>query len=111
MTDLKKNRNRLLILVIVVISALLIVLYIMSHSTYYKFNDWYVLQNNISNVKDRYGQFDIGDYKNGKPGRVGYYIYTDNGLIMPDHLKHYYYIEYDEQGAVERVYDACQPGG
>ncbi len=40
-----------------------------------------------------------------------YYIYTDNGPIMPDHLKHYYYMEYDEWGVIYNVYEGCQPGG
>lgn len=35
---------------------------------------------------------------------------TDNGPIMPDHLKHYY-IEYDEWGVIYNVYASCQPGG
>lgn len=30
---------------------------------------------------------------------------------MPDHLKHYYYIEYDEWGVVYNVHDSSQPGG
>jgi len=30
---------------------------------------------------------------------------------MPDHLDHYYYIEYDENGIVKEVYEGSQPGG
>lgn len=86
-------------------------IFIMSHGTYYKYNDWWVEQNNIVNVMERYGEFDLGTYVDGKTGRVGYYIYTDNGPIMPDYLKHYYYIEYDVWGVVYNVYDGVQPGG
>lgn len=30
---------------------------------------------------------------------------------MPDHLEHYYYVEYDEQGNVKEIYDGTKPGG
>ena len=86
-------------------------LYAFSHSTYYKYNDWIILQSNIHMIEEKYGEFDLGEIKDGEKGIVAYYIYTDNGPIMPDHLKHYYYIKYDEWGVVYNVYDACQPGG
>lgn len=86
-------------------------MYYSSHSTYYKYNDWIILQRNIHMVEEKYGEFDFGEIEDGKKGTVAYYIYTDNGPIMPDHLKHYYYIEYDEWGMVYNVYDSCQPGG
>ena len=87
------------------------ILYSISHSTYYKYNDWTILQNNIYTVEEKYGEFDLGKVNDNQKGCVAYYIYTDNGPIMPDHLKHYYYIEYDENGIVYNVYNACQPGG
>lgn len=88
-----------------------IVLYALSHSTYYRYNDWAILQSNIHMVEQKYGEFDLGEIKENEKGKVAYYIYTDNGPIMPDHLKHYYYIEYDEWGVVCDVYDSCQSGG
>ena len=87
------------------------VLYTISHSTYYKYNDWSILQNSIYEVEEKYGDFDLGQIRENQKGSVGYYIYTDNGPIMPDHLDHFYYIEYDENGMVYNVYDGCQPGG
>ncbi|MGN0682897.1 MAG: hypothetical protein ACI4JY_04385 [Oscillospiraceae bacterium] len=96
------------------INALLLggtILYTASHSTYYKYNDWAILQSNIYTIEEKYGEFDLGKVNDNQKGRVAYYIYTDNGPIMPDHLKHYYYIEYDENGIVYNVYDECQPGG
>lgn len=94
---------------IVLLSAT--ILYSTSHSTYYKYNDWAILQSNIYAVEEKYGEFDLGKANDNQKGSVAYYIYTDNGPIMPDHLKHYYYIEYDENGIVYNVYNACQPGG
>ena len=87
------------------------VLFMHSHSTYYLFNDSRILGSHIQEVQKQYGEPDLGAYTNGASGRFGYYIYTDNGPVMPDHLDHYYYIEYDESGVVTRVYDGCQPGG
>ena len=53
----------------------------------------------------------MNKYIYGKSGRVAYYIYRDDGWIMPDHLPHYYYIEYDENGLATKVYDGVAPGG
>lgn len=88
-----------------------VILYALSHSTYYRYNDQAVLQSNIHMVEQKYGEFDLGEIKENEKGKVAYYIYTDNGPIMPDHLKHYYFIEYDEWGVIYNVYDSCQPGG
>ena len=88
-----------------------VILYALSHSTYYRYNDWAVLQSNIHMVEQKYGEFDLGEIKENEKGKVAYYIYTDNGPIMPDHLKHYYFIEYNEWGVIYNVYDSCQPGG
>ena len=30
---------------------------------------------------------------------------------MPDHLPHYYYLEYDDNGIVRNVYEGVAPGG
>ncbi len=90
---------------------LMMILFDASHPTYYKYNDWSILDSSINEVRQKYGAFDLGDVADNKAGRAAYYIYTDNGPIMPDHLKHYYYMEYDESGMIYKVYDACQPGG
>lgn len=112
--------------------------FIGSHSTYFRFNDWSIKDGNVSEVVKKYGEPDIwyseetglhinvkfqnGDavkkepseiwqFNTGKSGKVGYYIYTDNGPIMHDGLPHYYYIKYDGQGTVTEVYDGAHPGG
>ena len=82
-----------------------------SHSTYYKFNDWAILNNDIYSVIDKYGDYDEAMVQENKSGKIGYYIYTDNGPVMPDHLKYYYWIYYDENGKVYKVEESCQPGG
>ncbi len=89
----------------------LIILYTASHSTYYRYNDWDILQNSIYRIEEKYGDFDLGEIRKNQKGKVAYYIYTDNGPIMPDHMKHYYYMEYDENGIVYNVYDGLHPGG
>lgn len=87
------------------------VLFIDAHSTCIRYNDRWIVGRTVSEVESFYGEFDTGSFKPGQSGRVGYYIYTDNGPVMPDHLDHYYYIEYDRNGVVHNVYDGCQPGG
>ena len=98
-------------LVISTLLLLMLILFAASHPTYYKYNDWSVLGSSISMVRQKYGDFDLGEVTDNQAGSVAYYIYTDNGPIMPDHLKHYYYMEYDESGTIQKVFDACQPGG
>ena len=108
----KKNRKAVIIAVCIHFVLLIVsILYASSHSTYYKYNDWVILESNIHMIEEKYGEFDLGEIKEGVKGRVAYYIYTDNGPIMPDHLKHYYYMEYDEWGMIYNVSNECQPGG
>lgn len=108
----KNNRKTVIIAVCIHLSLLIVtILYASSHSTYYMYNDCIILQSNIHMIEEKYGEFDLGEIKDGEKGTVAYYIYTDNGPIMPDHLKHYYYIEYDEWGVVYNVHNSCQPGG
>ena len=89
-----------------IILLALAVLFICSHRIHYQYNDWWILNHTIDEVENRYGNF---DFEIG--GISGYYLYTDNGPIMPDHLEHYYYMEYDAQGNIYRVYDAGTIGG
>ena len=109
----RKKSTRSLVISLVISSLLLltVVLFGASHPTYYKYNDWVILNSNIGNVQKIYGDFDVGTVTDHKAGKVAYYIYTDNGPIMPDHLRHYYYIEYDENGMITTVYDRCEEGG
>ncbi|MBQ9990960.1 MAG: hypothetical protein IJP31_08475 [Lachnospiraceae bacterium] len=109
----RKNINKAVVVSAGINFLLLVatVLYVSSHSTYYKYNDWAILGSNIYTIEQKYGEFDLGKITAGQKGQVAYYIYTDNGPIMPDHLDHYYYIAYDEQGVVYCVWESLQPGG
>ena len=104
-----KALSILLSMDVIIFAASLV--FVLSHPTYYKYNDWEIIGSHISNVKNRYGKFDIGTVRTGHSGEAGYYIYTDDGPIMPDHLPHYYYIHYDENGIVDSVKDSIPVGG
>lgn len=101
---IKKKKVKTFIIVTCINFALLIAifLFISSHSTYYKYNDWFILGNNIHTIETIYGEFDLVMYEDG---RVGYCIYFQNGIF------HYYYIDYDESGVIYHVYDGRQPDG
>ncbi len=107
----KSVGKRLALLIIAVIFAAAVLLFTSSHKTYYRFNDWLVKSGTVSDAIDRFGEPDIGAYTEGKPGRIGYFIYKDDGPVMPDHLEHFYFIAYDEQGNVTGVSDSVRPGG
>lgn len=109
-----KNKPKSKIIVSLCINIAVIVgidLFQASHSTYYAYNDRVILGQDINDIREKYGEFDEGTLKQGQQGEVSYYIYTDNGPIMPDHLKHYYRLKYDENGIVYKVYESCQKGG
>lgn len=102
---------KLVILFLDIIFFACSLLFVLSHSTYYKYNDWFILNSDIHTVMSRYGAFDKGTVQEGTSGRVGYYIYTDDGPVMPDHMKHYYWIYYDRNGTVYKVEEGLPPGG
>lgn len=107
----KSKANTIKIIAADVIAAVILTLFNMSHDNYYKYNDWLTIGKDIRWIEQKYGEFDIGSVNDNKSGRVGYFIYDDEGPIMPDHLDHYYYIEYDENGIVKKVYEGSRPGG
>lgn len=102
----RRNATAKLIIAAILVLHLLASFFVLSHLTYYKYNDWWIIGNSASNVKEKYGEFDIET-----SGRVGYYIYTDNYGIFSNHLKHYYYMYCDGGGKVYKVETGCQPGG
>ena len=105
------GKNSLIVKRILMLVLVVTVLFWASHSTYYLYNDWAILNHSVYDVQERYGNFDLGKISDGHAGRVAYFIYKDNGPIMPDHLDHYYYMEYDENGIIYKVYDGCAIGG
>ena len=107
----KVRKTAYFFLILSIIVSITDILYASSHSIYYKYNDWAILTSNISMVREKYGEFDYGNIDKNKSGTVGYYIYTDNSPIMPDHLRHYYYMKYDNWGVIYEVYESCEVGG
>lgn len=101
-----KIKKRIIIIPIIAFLLIGITLFLLSHQTYYKYNDWWVIGKSMAEIEERYGEFDIE-----LGSRKGYFIYTDNSWVMPDHLDHYYYIKFDENGIATEVSDGVQPGG
>ena len=89
----------------------LVQLFCFSHSTYYKFNDWLILNSNVKTIIDKYGKYDLSYFKEDGSGMIGYYIYTDSGPIMPDYQKHYYFIYFNSEGKIYKVEDNISFGG
>ena len=65
---------------------------------YYRFNDWKVIGTNYLDVEKKYGEF---DFRDDRMKTVGYYIH-DNELGESQ----YYYMDYNEDGKIIRVYTA-----
>ncbi len=109
-TDTVKNRKvAVKSVVVAVVSAVLIsggVLFNCSHSVSPRYNDRWIVGKTLTEVQARYGEFDVVYGQT-----AGYYTYTDNGPVMPDHLPHYYYMDFDENGVVTKIYDGARKGG
>ena len=88
-----------------------VLLFTNSHATYYRFNDWDVSGSTVQDIVKRYGEPDINMYTPGRGGSLWYYIYTDEGPIMPDHLEHFYRIGIDENGRAAEISDTVRKGG
>lgn len=109
----KKNRiklcgtiNKIIGIICVLVITIILILFYLSHSTCIRYNDWWIIGKNISEVEEKYGKIDknLGSKK-------GYYISEDNSWIMPNHQPNYYWMVCDENGIVYDVFVAGSPGG
>lgn len=75
-------RKRYLLIAGVLLPLTAGILFLWSHPTDYRYNDWWVIGRHMEEIEDRYGAPDLGAYRNGSAGRVGYYIYTDHGSLF-----------------------------
>ena len=102
---MKKRKKLLLGACVAIFIEALFILFWASHQTYYKYNDWWIVGKTEEEIVERYGEFDEiwGKSK-------AYFIYVDNGWIMPDHQHHFYHIEFDSTGIATKVYDGLAPG-
>lgn len=100
---MKKSKKSLIISAFVIIVAVLY--YLLSHSIYWKYNDWWILGKSMpfdisaaayEEIEERYGEFDLdcSEYDT-----VGYYLYTDE---YGD--KYYYLIELNPKNRADNVY-------
>ena len=65
--SVKRNVISLVVCCAFIASLLLLVAF---HPTYYKFNDWTILNSSIYEVQDKYGNFDIGKITPMEAGKV-----------------------------------------
>lgn len=99
-------KKRLIFIIVAVVLLLCYVLLSLSHPTYYKYNDWWIIGRSVEEVEKRYGFFDIED-----GCRKGYFIGYDDGWVMPSFLPEYYWIEFDNEGLAVEVWIGGPPGG
>lgn len=59
MENIKKNKKLIFSLICILILIVLMCLYLLSHKTSLKYNDWLVVGHSNQEVKERYGDFDI----------------------------------------------------
>ena len=92
--------------IIGIIILILIIIFAISHKTYFKYNDWWIIGKNINDIQKKYGKF---DKEYGKT--ACYYLYTNDGPVMSDHLPYYYCMDYDENKIIKKVYKTGPLGG
>ncbi len=66
----RKIIGKVLLLVCDVAAFAGVMVYSLSHATYYKYNDWVMLKSNVSEVVDKYGTPDLGSVKKGEKGNI-----------------------------------------
>ena len=66
----KSIKSTVISLVIGIFLLAVLILFIASHSTYYKYNDWTILQSNIRVVQQKYGDFDLETIRDNQAGKV-----------------------------------------
>lgn len=97
---LRRKKKNMIILPssIIIISILLLigsVLYIESHATFFRYNDWYIVGNSKEKVEDKYGIFHF-DYIENDGSGVAVYKGVDWSEL--------YCMKYNEQGIITSVY-------
>ena len=96
-----KKRNLIITIIVVCV-----ILFFLSHSTYWKYNDWWIIGRHYTEVEDFYGEFDR-DLGNKK----GYFIKEDDSMIMPSYRGTYYWMIHNEEGIITEVFVKELPGG
>ena len=98
--------SKVIQLLIIVIIFIGLILFEVSHATYYKYNDWWIKGRHISEVTARYGKLDK-DFGHEK----GYFISDGNTWIMLDHQPQYYWMVCDDNEIVYEIFVSGCPGG
>lgn len=92
--------SRILIAAVILLHIISLVLYYVCHPTSLRYNDKWIVGNNISAVEARYGKYDINTGK-----IAAYYLYNF------DTNDYYYYMYYDDDGTITSVKTDIQIGG
>lgn len=109
---IKKKSKGVQTLMCTLIFGCVAYLFLASHGTWIVYNDWWICGKHIEDIRSRYGEYDYEVHFFDGGGRVGYYLYHSNGLMLdPNYLEHYYIMEYDEQGKVYSISLGAQQGG
>ena len=105
------NRRKKVIIIsivgLIIIAGLSLWWFFNTHATYYKYNDKWIIGRNINEVEEKYGKFDE-DHKSFNV--KGYYAYKSS-FIMPSKAPTYYWMEYDKNGIVVKVFLTGPVGG
>lgn len=81
-------------------------LYASSHSTYYKYNDWWIIGKTAAEIEKRYGKFDSVHGNDLAYLIDGFYFEFD-----PDGMDEYYHIIFDDNGFASYVFVSVPYGG
>ncbi|BBF45095.1 hypothetical protein lbkm_3854 [Lachnospiraceae bacterium KM106-2] len=102
----KKNQTKAIVLIVFVSILLFATIFYLSHRTYYAYNDWWIQGKSMEQVEARYGKS-----KECSRNLRAYFLYRDNGAVMPSQQEIYYYMQLDENGKVIKVYKGIALGG
>lgn len=89
--------------VILCMAIVLVVNFLISHKTCLKYNDSKVLGHTLTEIQEKYGEFDLV-YEH----KAAYCIDPD---VSPDFNQEYYFMVTDDADTVTNVYVSGRPGG
>ena len=103
-----KIKKRIIIISAVCLLLIGATLFLLSHQVHFKYNDWWVIGKSMSEIEDRYGEFDT-EYRIGYTNYAGYYLHYDN--YNEPCSNHIYHIEFDENGIAIDVHEGKYMNG
>ncbi|MCL2108849.1 MAG: hypothetical protein FWH20_05835 [Oscillospiraceae bacterium] len=108
----KKYKKVIIISIIIVAITAFIGLFIASHSTYFKYNDWWIIGQNAEKIEARYGQFEASlKHPHSEFPKQGFYEIFSISRHYLGGQREYFIVIFDDFGIAIETRRGGYPGG